>query len=307
MPGVRPRISGAGIACLDHIVTAPQVPWGDTALVAGYSVQGGGLVATALVACARLGAECELFSLLGNDAVADQIISELVTEGVGTAGTLCVEGGESPFSFIHVDASSGERTIFHRSGAGLNSYAPMLDLAGVADSDVLVVDDIYPDLALTAAVMARERSIPVVADVIPGSANSELIGHVDVLIAPRHFAREIGCDDDLDAALDAIHKLGPSTAVITLGSDGWVYSDPDGRGRGEAFRVEVVDTTGAGDSFHGAFAYGLAVGWDTRRCCDFASAVAAIKCTKLGGRTGLPSLREAMEFLGSASRLDWPA
>ncbi len=301
----QPRIAGAGIACLDHIVTAPQVPWGDTALVTSYSVQGGGLVATALVACARLGAECELFSLLGDDAVADQIIAELVAEGVGIRGTLRVEGGASPFSFIHVDSSSGERTIFHRSGAGLNASASRVDLQRVAGSQALIVDDIYPDLAFAAAETARAHGIPVVADLIPSPESSDLLRHVDVLIAPRHFARQIGCEDNLDAALDAIHKLGPSTAVITLGAEGWVYSGPDGRGRGEAFRIEVVDTTGAGDTFHGAFAYGLAVGWDTRRCCEFASAVAAIKCTKLGGRTGLPSLPEAIEFLKARGGPEW--
>lgn len=304
MPHHTPRIAGAGIACLDHIVLAPQVPWGDTASVSGYSVQGGGLVATALVACARLGAECDLFSLLGDDQTGKQILDELRTEGVRASGVARVEGGGSPFSFIVVDEVSGERTIFHRSGAGLAAKAPSIDLSPIAGADVLLIDDIYPELALAAAKLARENSVAVVADLIPDPANAGLLRYVDVAIAPRHFARRIGCEDDLSAALAAIHAYGPATAVITLGAQGWIYSDATGRGRGGTFDVDVVDTTGAGDTFHGAFAYGLARGWDTAGCCNFASAVASIKCTMPGGRTGLPTLARATEFLRERNALD---
>lgn len=305
VPDYLPRIAGAGICCLDHIVTAPQAPWGDTALVSGYSVQGGGLVATALVACARLGAQSKLFSLLGDDIVADQVLAELAVEQVDTSAVVRVRHGASPFSFIHVTEHSGERTIYHRSGAGLNAFASSVDLRGIRGSHALLVDDVYPDLALSAARLARESGIPVVADMIPGPDSSNLLHCVDVLIAPRHFALGIGLENNLEAALRAIHEMGPSTAVITLGSEGWVCSGPNGSGRGGAFEVDVVDTTGAGDTFHGAFAYGLALGWDAARCCEFASAVAAIKCTQPGGRTGLPSLSRTIEFLQERSRLDW--
>lgn len=292
-----PSIAGSGICCVDYIVVAPQVRWGDQSNVSRYLVQGGGLIGTALVACARLGARCELLTLLGDDEIGEQILSELEQEGIPSDHVMKVPGGESPFSFIHVDDKSGERTIFHRSGTGLQLQRNMLRLDDAARWDCLLVDDIYPELSLAAAQAAREHGVPVVADLIPSESSNELLQLVDVLIAPRHYARGIGCGDDLDAALDHIHSLGPTTAVITLGSDGWVFSDRVGRGRGEAFKVEVVDTTGAGDTFHGAFAYGLARRWDTRKCAEFASAVAAIKCTVAGGRTGLPSLGQVEEFL----------
>jgi len=301
----RPCIAGAGISCLDYIVTSPQVPWGDTALVSGFAVQGGGLVATAMVACARLGAECRLFSLLGDDQVADIVIAEFEAEGVGVDGVVRIAGGESPFSFIHVDDKSGERTIFHRSGASLGDRSPSIDLSSVASCSATLIDDIYPRLALATARKSREHGVPVVADLVPNETNTQLLEFTDVLIAPRHYARDIGFDDQPEKALDAIHELGPKTAVVTLGSEGWVFSDPHGRGSGSAYKVDVVDTTGAGDTFHGAFAYALARGWDTRRCCDFASAVAGIKCTKPGGRTGLPSLDETLEFLKTNNPADW--
>lgn len=300
MPDLEPPvIAGAGIACLDHIIVAPQIPWGDSARVTSYHQQGGGLVATAIVACARLGARCRLFSLLGDDQIGRQILDELLAEGVDCGGVGQVAGGESPFSFIHVDEHSGERTIFHRSARGLEWREAESSLEAIGECGALLVDDYYHDLALAASAYARQRRVPVVADMTPQARNEDLMHQVDVLIAPRHFARKLGKEDDLDGALDAIHAFGPTTAVITLGESGWVYSNATGKGAGSAFRVDVVDTTGAGDVFHGAFAYGLALGWETARCCEFASAVAAIKCTKPGGRTGLPSLPQTLDFLRS--------
>ena len=300
-----PKIAGAGICCLDHILLAPQIPWGNIAQLEDYHSQGGGLVGTALVACSRLGAECRLFSFLGDDDAGDYIAAELVAEGVKLSGISRILGGGSPFSFIHVDKLSGERTIFHRRASGMDS-SELPDLDWVSRCDVLLVDDYYPRLALAAAQMAKKHDIPVIADLISSPEKSEeLFRNVSILIAPKSFAAQIGFPDDYPGALNAIHQLGPRIAVITLGSKGWVYSTPEGESRGEAFKVEVADTTGAGDAFHGAFAYSLARKWPIERCAEFASAVAAIKCLKPGGRTGLPSLPQAMIFLKRRGRLDW--
>ena len=300
------RIAGAGLCALDHIVVSPHVDQGNTAWVSDYLVQGGGLVATAIVACARLGSRCELFSLVGDDSIAEHIIAELETEKVGVTQVQGIPSGDSAFSFIHVDEDSGERTIYYRPGAGLTWKPEDADLSLVAQCHVLLIDDVHPDLALAAAKTAQENSVPVVADLLEILDAGEILKYVDVLIAPSHFARDIGCEHNLDAALDRIHELGPSTALVTLGPEGCVYSDPTGRGRAEAFDVDVVDTTGAGDTFHGAYAYAVAQNWETPRCCLFAAAVAAMKCTKPGGRTGLPTLPQALEFLRQRSELDWP-
>lgn len=300
-----PTIAGAGICCLDHIMIAPQITWGDSAQLVDYRTQGGGLAGTALVACSRLGAECRMFSFLADDKVGDNIAAGLVAEGISVAGIARVCGGASPFSFIHVDSRSGERTIFHRAASGAEQAA-LPDLSWISRCDALLVDDYYPALALAAARTAQNRGIPVVADITMISPkNLEFFRNVSVLIAPCKFAAQIGYADDLPGALEAIHMLGPKIALITLGSEGWVSSSPEGKSRGEAFKVEVADTTGAGDAFHGAFAFGLTRGWGIDRCAEFASAVAAIKCSKPGGRTGLPSLSQAVFFLKKRGRLDW--
>jgi len=297
------HIAGAGICCLDYIVVAPQVAWGDTADIHDYCVQGGGLVATALVACARLGAPTELVSVLGDDAVGRDILDGLEAEGVSTAGVVRVPGAPSPFSVIHVAQESGERTIFHRRTAGF--AWPEIRLDAIATASVVLVDGYYPDLARRAVAMARANGVPIIADASPEAEDFDWLRHVDVLIAPRQCLRDGGFGGDIDKALDVIHRIGPTTAIITLGADGWVSSCAEGRARGEAFRVDVVDTVGAGDVFHGAYAFALAHGWTTARCAEFASAVAAIKCTRVGGRTGIPDLAGTLAFLRERSPNDW--
>jgi sulfofructose kinase len=300
-----PQIAGAGVCCLDYLFFSPQVQWGETAQVEESREQGGGLVGTALVACARLGASCLLFSFLSHDEVGVRVASELASEGIKLEGVAAIPQGTSPYSFIHVDSRSGERTIFHRAASGLERTA-LPDLGLIQECAVLLVDDYYPELALAAARTARRQGIHVVADLtMMPKNNPDLFREVSVLIAPRSFAAQIGYAEDLSDALQAMHRLGPETAMITLGRQGYIYSSPEGRGRGKAFKVEVVDTTGAGDAFHGAFAYGLARRWEIRRCAEFAAAVAAIKCTKPGGRTGLPTLPQTIHFLRRNGRLEW--
>lgn len=308
-PCKQTRIVAAGIACLDHIVVAPRISWGDTAEVGEYCVQGGGLAATALVTCARLGASAEMIGMLGSDSTGGAILQELRREKVGTSRIWCIEGGESPFSFIHVDRENGERTIFHRRATGLTwNLANQREVeSAVAAAHVVLIDGYYPELARSMTALACAHRVPVVADASPDAANREWIAGVAVLIAPQAFLREGGFGERIDAALDAIHALGPTTAIVTLGADGWVASDAGGRYSGKAFEVAVRDTVGAGDVFHGAYAFALACGWPTPRCAEFASAVAALKCTRIGGRTGIPSMPQTMEFLRAHRPNEWDA
>ncbi len=306
MPERMPRIVGAGVCCQDSIVVTPPAAWGQTAHIKEYHEQGGGLVATALAACARLGASASLLSFLGDDATGDTILRDLEHAGVATEHVARVTGRRSPFSFVHVCAGSGERTIFHYKPEGL-AGAREIPRKLVAQADVLLVDAYFPELSRAAAQVARASGVPVVADLVPAPECAELLQYVDVLIAPRDFAREAGLETDLDAALDTLHAWGPRAALITLGAEGWVYSSPEGRGRGTAFPVAAVDTTGAGDVFHGAYAYALARGCATNDCARFAAAAAAIKCTAVGRRGGIPDLPAVAAFLKARlPELEWP-
>ncbi len=125
----------------------------------------------------------------------------------------------------------------------------------------------------------------------------ELVGLTDVLIASHNFASQFTGIDDPERAMGKMRSLGPEIVGITLGDDGCILSWENNIHREPAFAVNTVDTTGAGDVFHGAFIYGLLQGWPMDKIARFANAVAAMKCRKLGGRAGIPTLDEAMAFL----------
>lgn len=292
-------ISGAGIACQDYLFTAPETPRGGSAPVSDFLIQGGGLVGTALVACARLGAQTSLYTRLGMDEAGESILREFREEGVGVKNLQLFPNASSPFSFIHVDEITKERTIFFRSARNIPQPVPPPDLGDAQCSDAVLVDDTMPDLSMAVASAAHERGKPVVADMIPSPRNVSLLKLVDALIVPRFYMEKVGSKGDFRYALEAIHAYGPSIAVITLGEKGWIYSAPEGVGKGEAFSVKEADTTGAGDVFHGAFAFALANGWGIEMCCRFSAAVAALKCTQMGGRTGIPNYAQTMAFLAS--------
>ena len=119
-------------------------------------------VATALVACARLGAQTELLSMLGGDVIADQILDELEDEHVSAVHVVRHPAGASPFSFIHVDEKTGERTIFHRRAVGMEWRGTNRDI--ISSAQVVLVDDYYPDLVREVTKAARDCGVPTVAD-----------------------------------------------------------------------------------------------------------------------------------------------
>jgi len=294
------------LACLDFLALSKQVPTGATTYVHRLLVQGGGLSATAAVAMARLGADVRLLTRVGDDDVGRQVLDGLRKEGVDVSGAAIKAGALTPCSVVMVDPDTGDRTIYHFPGAGLERGASAPDVSFVRSSQALVVDSFWREEALAAARAAREADVPVVADFAPGAEVEELAGLVDVYIVPESWARGTGDAGDPDAALRRLHSYGANIAVVTGGRDGCWYSSDDESGHCPAFEIEVVDTTGAGDVFHGAFAYALARGWQVSRCVEFAAAVTALKCRELGGRTGVPDLAETVDFLRANGRLDWP-
>lgn len=294
-------IGGVGVCCLDHVILAPRAEAGGGARVAEYLAQGGGLTATALVAARRLGARAWFQGVVGTDEVGRKIVDELEREGVDCTSVLSVAGSVSPISFVFVEPGTGERTIYHRP-AGPWSL-PARPKGSLPESDVLLIDGHLREWMLSAMADARQRGIPIVADLVPPVGEGDLLAQVDVLIAPERSIEKLECGKDAQAAVEKILAAGPRVAVITMGERGWIAGAD--LWRGEAFEVEVVDTTGAGDVFHGAFGVAMARGWDVPRCAEFASAVAALKCRKLGGSTGIPSLSETLAFLGEMRPEGW--
>ena len=303
----KPIIAGAGLACMDYFVVGPQIEWGDLTFCTDNYSQGGGPCATGMVAAKRCDADVIFYTFVGDDSTGKEIVTELEDEGI-ECHIPTIEKANSAFSYIYINPENGDRTIFHRPAKkiyDMNELGSYFDYSAIDKADILLIDDFYIHFTLSAAKYAKSKGIPVCADLKPNDINKDLIKYTDILIAPNYYPNELGCPDEPEKALDVMHNMGIRIAVVTRGSKGWIASDGNKIYKGDAFKVKAVDTNGAGDTFHGAFVNAWARGFELDRCCDFASAVAALKCTKTGGRSGIPNYKDTITFLKEKSNMDW--
>jgi ribokinase len=162
----------------------------------------------------------------------------------------------------------------------------------------LLLDGLMQDVSVFAARQARKEGIPVMLDA--GRVREgmlELARMSDYVVGSEEFARELGWNDDPGSFFQEVGRLGFGITTITLGGRGSVTSAGDEIISCPAFPIEIVDSTGAGDVFHGGYLYGLLQKWPLKDAIRFASALAAMKCRKLGGRAGIPRLSEVQQFL----------
>ncbi|HET6429005.1 MAG TPA: PfkB family carbohydrate kinase [Phycisphaerae bacterium] len=289
-------VIGVGLACLDQVIL-----WADSAepvhaaRVKDFDVQGGGMTATAMVAAARLGARAEFWGAVGDDWAGGMIIDGLAAEGVDVSQVVRVSGAQGPIVVVCVDGSTGERR-FPFIQRIVDPDEPIGDLARLTDAGCVLVDGSRCASALRAAAEARRLGVPVVGDIEGiNDRTRSLMAHMHYAILSAEAARRL--DADLRAACEKVLAMGPTHAVVTLGPDGVVCLADGQFITADAFPVDVVDTTGAGDTFHGAFCCGLVRGLDLQTNLAFSSAVAAMKCRKIGGRAGIPNYEQVARFL----------
>ncbi|MEW5724849.1 MAG: PfkB family carbohydrate kinase [Thermodesulfobacteriota bacterium] len=292
---IRPVV-GLGQASLDFLGRAPYFPEADTKCeLSGLTVQGGGPVATALVTLSRLGRPTRMIGAVGDDLFGRLIREGLAAEGVDVSGLLTASGASSQTAFIAVEPS-GARTIFWLRGPSFDIPGP-----GVLDqAAALHLDGLPPGPAMKAAREARVRGIPVFFDAGALRETSiQLCALTDYLICSERFFRDFHQGPDLGEGLQRLHALGPRQVVATFGAEGSRGYDGVREHFQPAYPVRAVDTTGAGDVYHGAYIHGVLSGWDLAGCMRFASAAAALKCEKPGGRTGIPDSARLREFMGA--------
>jgi sugar/nucleoside kinase (ribokinase family) len=256
-------------------------------------MQGGGPVSTGLVAMAKLGAQVGYMGNVGDDHWGTVILNEYKKYGVDTSHIVIEKGTTSPCVVVLVEVNTGERVFMI-----LPSNLPSPKIVEVEKEYVLNSKMVFlaggGHAMVETAKMAKEAGIPVLVD---GLAAGDLEGLVDIAICGEEHAYAVTHSNDPLKAVEKLSKDGYRIVGITLGSKGSIFKTEGKIVRQEAFKVKVVDTTGAGDVFHGAFAYGLIQGWDVQKTAEFASAVSALKCTKLGGRAGIPTLEEVLTFI----------
>lgn len=279
---------------MDYLAVVPHLPESDTKIdMLDFAIQGGGPAATAAVAAARLGARTAYIGQIGDDDFGDFMLREFEREKVDTSRVIRQPGARSQFSFVMVEKSSGKRTIVWTRSQVPPIDPGQLDRDFIASCKVLHVDRHEVSAAKVAAAWTREAGGIVSMDAGTYKPEvEELLPLVDVLITSQAFARQATGETYLARCAKALLR-GRGAVGVTCGDEGSWFATGEDEFHVPAFAVDVVDTTGAGDVFHGAFAYGLAQGWDAHRCALFSSAVAALKCTKLGGRAGIPTREQA--------------
>ena len=275
-----------GYACVDINFNAPHHPASDEKVRArSMHSCGGGPASNAAVAISRLGGQAAFAGYLGRDAFGDGHLMELLEAGVQTTG---VDRGDAatPVAAITIKPD-GERSIVDYRAPTALAPENMISLS-TQPARVLLVDGHQPLLSIKLVEEARLLGIPSVLDA--GSVHDgtmSLYNKVDYLISSEKFAHQFSGEEDPRKALASFDGTAPFTAV-TWGSDGVYWQDDEGQHHMPAFDIEAVDTTGAGDAFHGAFALGLAQVMELRTNLRRACATAALTCLKVGARSALP-------------------
>lgn len=304
-PDFQLDVIGLGVSTVDMLSLVDHFPSQEEVQQAGaMTVQGGGPVATAMVTLARLGARVTMLDVVGDDWRSRLIRDEFEREGVSTEYLKLAEERTSSLASILVRQSDGARTIVFAPGTAPELAAEDVPRELILSAKILHLNGRHWGACLLACYYAREGQVLVSFD---GGAHRyrpqlrELVPLTDICIIARDFAQRYTGQSDLRTAAETLWREGPDLVVITDGTQGsWIYPQT-----GEAFHQPaflmpaVVDTTGCGDAYHGAFLFGLARGLSLEETAALASAVAALNSQHLGGRIGLPTLDQALAFLSA--------
>lgn len=292
-------IVGIGASVYDVLMTVGHFPEEDTKLMAQRALsQGGGPCSTALVAASVLGMRTAYIGTMGDDAAGDYMLKEMTGYGVDTANVRVLPGHASWTSFILLSQESGTRTCIFSKGDVPSPVLDERDLKAIREARLLHLDGNHLDAAVQGAMVARSAGVKVSLDagsVYPGI--ERLFPYVDFLIAAEDFVRNATGIRDIEKAAAMLYaQYRPEVFVVTQGArGGFVY---DGTAcRYPVFPVDVIDSNGAGDAFHGAFLSAYLRRQDVREAARFASAFSALKCTRLGARKSMPAWDRTEYFI----------
>jgi sulfofructose kinase len=259
----------------------------------GAEILLGGCAANAAVTIARLGGMSLLAADIGDDHTADIILKELAKTGVDTQLVRRVCGARSSCSTVQISAD-GERMILNYRGQGLHQDAGLVEHAPQVGA--VLVDARWPAGAVAGLAHAAKNGIPGIIDVEAG-IDPALLGKATHLAFSAQGARALYPDQQLGDAIRKAAAENENWACVTDGEHGVLFSDGSQITHRPGFDITAVDTLGAGDTWHGAFALLLAEGADEQAAIRFASATAALKCTKSGGHKALPDRQTVHSFL----------
>ena len=302
-------VVGVGLNATDTLLLVPHFPaYAGKGPFTGELVRPGGQVASALAACARLGLRTRYIGAVGDDENGRIQLRSLAEAGVDASGVRVRPECATQSAYIVVDASTGERTVFWRRDDRLK-----LDPSEIAEDDIaparlLHIDGHDTPAVARAAGIARSRGIPVTVDVDTiYQGFDRVLPLTDYLVASSEFpAAWTGERDPFQALAILRREYGLRVAAMTLGTHGCLALQ-DGRFHyAPAYVVRAVDTTGAGDVFHGAFCYAVLQDMELPLALDFSNAMAALNCTAYGARGGIRGLEEAQALMARGEKRPHP-
>jgi sugar/nucleoside kinase (ribokinase family) len=292
-------VVGMGLNSVDFLTVVPEFPAPNSKMkMVQFSKQGGGQVATAMVALSRWGVKTKYIGKVGADELGEFSLQSIRQEGVDVSSVTIEPNATNQFATILVDGSTGDRTILWNRDDRLMYREGELRKEEVCCGRLLHLDGHDIRAAIQCARWAKEEHIPTVVDLDKVEPlTSELIQEIDFLITSSRFPTlYTGISNQKEAFLE-LQKQTHGFLCTTLGPSGamaWVNGDSL---HAEGFKVKALDTTGAGDVFHGGFIYGLLQNWEVEKTLRFANAVAALKCLDLGGRRGIPTLEKTQPLM----------
>jgi len=291
-------VVGLGLNSVDHLCVVPQYPTLDSKTeILRYETLPGGQVATALIFLSRMGLNAKYIGKVGGDDLGHLSLQSLEQEALDCESVLIEQNARNQSAIIIIDQRSGERTILCHRDSRLDFKETELDEQAICGGRILHLDG-YDSAALKAARCCQSHGIPVCIDLDKVVDNCHaLIQEIDFLIVSSNFSSEFTGISEPIASFRALRQCFGGFLAVTLGADGamaWVgnqcVSFP-------GLKINALDTTGAGDIFHGAFIFGLLHNWPLRKIMGFANAAAGLSCLHVGARVGIRPLSEILHYV----------
>jgi sulfofructose kinase len=297
-------VIGFGDPFQDLVIRLSQLPPTNVNMrMDDYCFQGGGNVATAMVAAARLGLRSAVLGNVGDDLLGRMILSDLRYNHVDVSRMKTNENARSNFCLCMAEQANQGKEFISKGGDFSPLQPSELDRAFIRSARVLHIGNFTPAIVQACEWMHEAGGIVSIDAAYYRPDIFKNYRHIDLFIASETYYNTMRREEKIEEktgfedVLRAIQAKGPSTVIVTLGAAGCKGVSGSRYFEIPAFQVETVDSTGAGDVFHGAYVYAWLQGWEAERCCRFCSAVSAIKCTRMGGRSGIPTLPVISRFL----------
>ena len=294
-------VVGVGANSVDYVYRLPDFPAPDgpnaKLRIVQHAVCPGGQTATTLCTCASLGLEPTYIGATGNDANGELIRDELTNRSVDVT-QLAIRDTRNAFAVILLHHRQGERVVLWDRTSELDLEPEEIDPEVIRGARLLHVDDVDEGAAILAASIARDAGIPITSDIERvGARTRELLSLVTVPIFAEHVLEALTGEKDFEQGLRRVKEPRHDMVCVTRGARGAMMLAGDRIYNVAGIPVDVIDSTGAGDVFRGAFITALLRGDGPHDILRFANLAAALSCTRPGAIGGIPTLAEVRALL----------